>query len=193
MNTYPYPWNSFFSMVIPLVFVPALIGVLLIWWLTRRESAIPVFSNVSRPRVGWLTGGRFGRWVTGILGGVLGFLAGALGLSWSGPVKGGGFEAPQLPAPGEWPVWQVILCGAVVVGMAVFASLTSRWLMAGAMAAGLGTATGFSTFFAAGVASPVTSQEGIGVMMAMGGTSLSLCVINLIIASKREEKIGSRR
>ncbi|WP_290275522.1 hypothetical protein [Corynebacterium faecale] len=61
------------------------------------------------------------------------------------------------------------------------------------MAAGLGTATGFSTFFAAGVASPVPSQEGIGVMMAMGGTSFNLCVINLIIATKREEKIKSRR
>lgn len=193
MNTYPYPWDSFFSMVIPLVFVPALIGVLLIWWLTRRESEIPASSNGNRPRAGWLTGGRFNRWTTGILGGVLGFLAGALGLSWSGPVKDGGFSAPQLPAPGEWPVWQVILCGTVVVGTAFFVSLTSRRLMAGAMAAGLGTATGFSTFFAAGVASPVPSQEGIGVMMAMGGTSFSLCLINLIVAMKREEKIKSRR
>lgn len=192
MNTYPYPWDSFLSMVIPFVFVPTLIGVLLIWWLTRREPEIPT-SNGNRPRAGWLTGGRCGRWTTGILAGVLGFFAGALGLSWSGPVKGGGFEAPQLPAPGEWPVWQVILCGAIVVGTAVFASLTSRRLMSGAMAAGLGTASGFSTFFAAGVASPVVSQEAIGVVMAMGGTTFSLCVINLIIAARREVKIRNRR
>lgn len=176
MNPYPYPWESFLSMLIPLVLVPTLIGVATIWRLTRSEQDVYTLevpsSPEDRPWVGWLTGGRFGLWATGLLGGVLGFISGALWLSWSASGNDGTFVAPGLPMPGNFPVWQVIICGVSVVGAAVFASISSRRLIPGAMAAALGTAAGFSTWFAAGAAAPVTSQEGIGVMMGHGRNHL---------------------
>ncbi len=196
MYTYPYPWDSFFSMLIPLVLVPTLIGVVLIWWPTRKEPKFSTFAPPKtagdRPWVGWLTGGRFGLWATGLLGGVLGFLSGALWLSWSASGNDGTFVAPGLPMPGNFPVWQVIICGVSVVGAAVFASISSRRLMPGAIAAALGTAAGFSTWFAAGAAMPVTSQEGIGVMMAMVGTTFSLSIINFVVALIRAGQIKHR-
>ncbi|AJK69589.1 hypothetical protein [Corynebacterium marinum] len=190
MDSYQFSFASFLSLVIPLVVIPAAIGVGIIWLTTRSATSDPrPAPHGVRPWVGWLTGGRLGLWTTGLAGVVWGFLACAGWLSWTASDKGGGFTGPGLPAPTSFPTWQVVACGITVVAGAVLVSVCSRRLVPGALAAALGVATGFSTAFAVGVATEVTSQEGIGVGLSMMGLTIGLGMVTWCVAGVRDWQI----
>lgn len=196
MNTYyPFPWESFFSLFIIGALIPTLIGAVFIWRYARssrnRDPLLSLNSSGPKAFMGWTTGGRCGLWATGLFGALLGFLSGLLWLSWSAAGNDGSFVTPAIQVPGSFPAWQVVLCGAFVVGIAVVAALSSKRLNAGALAAALGTAAGFTTWFAMAVATPVTSQEGIGVAMSIVGVTFSLSVSNYVVALIRAKKIKS--
>lgn len=190
MDPYQFSFASFASLMLPLVVVPTLLGAGIIWMITRsaqidiRTVELPIPAG-GRRWAGWLTGGRLGLWATGALGVILGFIACVGWLSWTAMDHDGGFTGPGLPAPTSFPMWQVIACGATMISAAILASLCSRRLVPGALAAALGTAAGFSTGFSLGAATEVTSQEGIGVGLSMTGFTIGLGTITLLVALLR--------
>lgn len=198
MDIYAFSFSSFISMLLPLVLVPTLLGVGVIWAITRFTQSSPVTGELpigrrKRRWAGWLSGGRLGLWMTGLSGAILG-LASFIGwLSWSAPNKGAGFTGPSLPVPGSFPAWQVIACGVTTVGLTLAISLCSRRLVPGALAAALGTGAGFSAGMALGVATEVTSQEAVGVTFSMIFVPLGLGLITVSAAFLRAWQMREKR
>ncbi|CCQ14623.1 putative integral membrane protein [Rhodococcus sp. AW25M09] len=115
---------------------------------------------------------------TGLLAFVLGFLSCAGWLSWSAAQRGE-FRGPGLPAPNQFPTWQMVACGATVVLACFFAAHLSRWAKTGSRVAALGITAGFSTAFCFDASTDITGQSGVGVLLCMIGWGLGLGVLML--------------
>jgi hypothetical protein len=100
-------------------------------------------------------------------------------LSWSADYHGE-FRGPGLPAPTQFPTWQVIACGATVVLVCLASAHLSRWATAGGLAAAAGTAAGFTTAFSVNASTDVTGQAGVGVVLSEIGWSVSLGLLMLV-------------
>ncbi|WP_024795497.1 hypothetical protein [Tomitella biformata] len=166
-------WSQFFSATLILVGVPTLIGAgIIIWPVMRAERA----GLAGRGGTG---GGSLGPWSTGLVAFPLGFLACMGWLTWSADYHGE-FRGPGLPAPNEFPTWQVIACGATVVLVCFVAARLSRWAIAGGLAAAAGTAAGFATAFSVAASTDSTGQSGVGVALSMIGWAVGLGVLMLV-------------
>ncbi|MDZ7918387.1 MAG: hypothetical protein U5O16_42350 [Rhodococcus sp. (in: high G+C Gram-positive bacteria)] len=121
--------------------------------------------------------GRLGLWATGLIAFPLTFLSCVGWLSWSADDKGE-FHGPGLPAPNQFPTWQMIACGVKAVMVCLAAAHLCRWVVAGRHAAA-GTAAGFSTAFSVDASADVTGQAGVGVVLSEVGWGLALGVLML--------------
>lgn len=176
MNISQVSFPYFFNMLTPLVIAPTLIGAVLVWFIQRSVDRDLLDSptrprNAPAPRRGFA--GRLGLWATGLAAAILGFVACAGWLSWSFAADGS-IISPALPAPNQFPTWQIVACGATVIAVTVLMSVASRRLISGACASALGTAAGFTTAFALDAAAMEPSQQAVGVMMSMVGLSVGL-------------------
>ncbi|WP_243636656.1 hypothetical protein [Rhodococcus sp. Eu-32] len=118
------------------------------------------------------TGGRLGLWPTGVVAFLGGFVACAGWLSWSAYGR-----APGLPAPKEFPTWQVVACGATVVLACFVAAHLSKWVKSGGLAAAVGTAAGFTTAFCVSASADDTGQSGVGVLLSELGWMFALVIL----------------
>ncbi|MCA1007975.1 hypothetical protein LCL87_19860 [Rhodococcus hoagii] len=168
---FDFSWSRFLTTVVIFVGVPTAIGAGVIWssWRAERTS---LTTSISRPT----STGRLGLWATGLIAFVLGFLSCAGWLSWSAD-SNGDVRGPALPAPTEFPTWQVVACGVTVVLACLVAAHLSRWAVSGGLAAAAGTAAGFTTAFTVAASVGVTSQEGIGVAFSELGWGIGLVVL----------------
>lgn len=99
--TVDFSWSQFLWIVFIFVGVPTIFCALLLWGKSsKREQGTGT--------------GRLGLWATGTLAFVFGFASCAGWLSWSAN-QSGEFRGPGLPAPNQFPTWQVVACGATVV------------------------------------------------------------------------------
>lgn len=178
-------WAQFLSIMLTIVGVPTVIGAAIAWRTLLSERA--------RDVAGGGTGrGRLGPAPTGLIGFALGFAACAGWLSWSAD-QGGSARGMGLPAPHEFPTWQIVACGVTVVLACLAAARLSRWVRAGGVAAAVGTAAGFATAFSVAASVGPTSQEGIGVAFAMLGWGLGLSALMAIRAAWLTERGGPPR
>ncbi|OZD17745.1 hypothetical protein CH253_03945 [Rhodococcus sp. 06-156-3C] len=167
-----FTWSQFSSIVLIFVGVPTVIGGCAAWsalWSERARFA------------GQTGSGRVGVWGTGWIAFVGGFVACAGWLSWSADYRGE-VRGPGLPAPNQFLTWQVVACGATVVGVCFGAARLSRWVRAGGLAAALGTAGGFTTAFAVSASTDSTGQAGVGVLLSQVGWLAALVVLMLVRA-----------
>ncbi|CAM2908190.1 ABC transporter permease [Prescottella defluvii] len=186
-----FSWSQFLWVVAIFVGVPTAFGAFIVRSAWRSEQA-GVEPATARP-----TGtGRLGLWTTGLIAFVLGFLSCAGWLSWSAD-SAGRVRGPALPAPTQFPTWQVVACGATVVLACLAAAHLSRWAVAGGLAAAAGTAAGFTTAFAVAASVGVTSQEGIGVAFSILGWGMGLGLLMLIrgawLTTRRNRAAGRLR
>ncbi|BBE44256.1 MULTISPECIES: hypothetical protein [Rhodococcus] len=100
-------------------------------------------------------------------------------LSWSADYKGG-FRGPGLPAPTQFPPWQVFACGLTVILACFVSAHRSRWMKAGGLTAAAGTAAGFTTAFSIDASTDVTGQAGVGVALSTIGWGLTLTALMLL-------------
>lgn len=164
--TVDFSWSQFLWIVFIFVGVPTTFFALLLWGkAAKREHDAGT--------------GRLGLWATGVVAFVFGFVSCAGWLSWSAE-QSGEFRGPGLPAPNQFPTWQVVACGATVVLLCFLAAHLSRWAKSGGYAAALGTTAGFSTAFCVEASTDVTGQSGVGVLLCMIGWGISLSVLMLI-------------
>lgn len=161
--TVDFSWPQFLWIVFIFVGVPSAFCALLLW---RKSSK-------SEKGMG---AGRLGLWATGATAFVFGFVSCAGWLSWSADQRGQ-FRGPGLPAPREFPTWQVVACGATVVLLCLWAARLSRWTETGRYTAALGTTAGFSTAFCIEASTDATGQSGVGVVLCMVGWGLALSVM----------------
>ncbi|KAA0923271.1 MULTISPECIES: hypothetical protein [unclassified Rhodococcus (in: high G+C Gram-positive bacteria)] len=161
-----FSWSQFLWIVFVFVGVPSTFWALVLW---------AVFSK-RRERTGT---GPLGLWATGSLAVASGFVACAGWLSWSADYRGE-FRGPGLPAPTEFPSWQVAACGATVVLLCLLAAHLSRWAKTGGHVAALGTTAGFSTAFCVEASTDITGQSGVGVILCMMGFGTGLTLLMLV-------------
>lgn len=173
-----FSWPQFLWIAFIFVGVPTTIGASIIWTIWRSERTGLEHSTTALG--GGHTGsGSLGLWSTGLLAFALGFLSCVGWLSWSADYKGG-FRGPGLPAPTQFPTWQVVACGLTVI-LACFGSAhCSRWMKAGGMTAAAGTAAGFTTAFSIDASTDVTGQAGVGVALSTIGWGLTLTALMLL-------------
>ncbi|MCE4269235.1 hypothetical protein [Rhodococcus globerulus] len=171
---FDFSWSQFLWSVFNFVGVPTMVGAGIIWSALRSERAglqhNPGRESSAETRTG---SGRLGLWATGLIAFPLGFLSGAGWLSWSADYNGE-FRGPGLPAPNQFPTWQVIACGVTMVLVCLAAAHLSRWVVAGGFAAAAGTAAGFTTAFSVNASTDVTGQAGVGVIFSEIGWGLVL-------------------
>ncbi|MGC0366052.1 hypothetical protein ABH922_004036 [Rhodococcus sp. 27YEA15] len=176
---FDFSWAQFVWIVVAFVGVPTAVGISIIRSAVRPEQKellhITNSKNVADLRT---RRGRLGLWATGLIAFPLGFLSGAGWLSWSADHKGE-FRGPGLPAPNQFPTWQVIACVATTVLVCLAAAHLSRWAVAGGLAAAAGTASGFATASAVSAAADITGQSGVGVALSEIGWGLVLGVLML--------------
>lgn len=159
-----FAWNMLVFVAAPTFVAAVIIGVI-----ARSERGRP-------------TGrGALGRWGTGALAAVLGFLSCGLWLGWSAETFHG-FQGWGLPAPKEFPTWQVLACGATVVASCFLAAFVSKWVVSGGFAASAGTAAGFTTAFTVDASRVYATQEGVGLFLSIVGWNLGLGLLMLIRA-----------
>ena len=174
---FDFSWPQFLWSVFVFVGVPTMIGAGIVWFALRSERA---GLQHSPGRESWAetpTGsGRLGLWATGLIAFPLGFLSCAGWLSWSADYNGE-LRGPGLPAPNQFPAWQVIACGITMVLVCLAAAHLSRWAMAGGLSAAVGTAAGFTTAFSVDASTDVTGQAGVGVVLSEIGWGLALGVL----------------
>ncbi len=161
-----FSWSQFLWIVFVFVGVPSTFWALLLW------------ARFSRHRETEGTG-PLGLWSTGSIAAASGFAACVGWLSWSADYRGE-FRAPGLPAPNEFPSWQVAACGATVVFMCLLAAHLSRWTKTGGHVAALGTTAGFSTAFCIDASTDITGQSGVGVILCMMGFGAGLTLLMLV-------------
>lgn len=161
-----FSWSQFLWIVSIFVAVPSAFWALLLWGRSSKqeEGAGP---------------GPLGAWATGLLALVFGFVSCAGWLSWSAEQRGE-FRGPGLPAPNQFPTWQVVACGATVVLLCFGAAHLSRWAKTGGYVAALGTTAGFSTAFCISASTDVTGQSGVGVVLCLIGWGVSLSVLTSV-------------
>lgn len=138
--------------------------------------------------------GRLGRWATGLIAFLLAFLSCMGWLSWSADDKGE-FRGLGLPAPNQFPTWQVIACGVTMVMVCLAAAHLSRWAVAGGLVAAAGTAAGFTTASSVDASADVTGQAGVGVVLAEIGWGLALGVLMLARGAwltRRRSRLAAR-
>ncbi|NLE81583.1 MAG: hypothetical protein GX610_18770 [Rhodococcus sp.] len=174
-----FSWTQYLSMVFAFVGVPTAIAAGVIWIVVRSERAqrLPD-SPGSGDEIG-AVGGRLGLWSTGLIAFGLGFLSCAGWLSWSADYFGQ-FRGPGLPAPNQFPTWQVVACGATVVLVCLASAHLSRWVLAGGLAAATGTAAGFTAAFCVVASTDVTGQAGVGVMLSEVGWGVGLAALMIV-------------
>ncbi|MGF7120346.1 MULTISPECIES: hypothetical protein [unclassified Rhodococcus (in: high G+C Gram-positive bacteria)] len=173
-------WSQFLWMEFIFVGVPTIFGAGIIRSAWRSERAGLAYSSGRGDLVGMQTGGgRLGLWATGLMAFVLGFLSCAGWLTWSADYRGE-FRGPGLPAPNQFPTWQVVACGVTVVLLCLASAQLSRWAVAGGLAAAAGTAAGFTTAFSAVASTDVTGQSGVGVVLSELGWGIALGVLMLV-------------
>lgn len=166
--TEEFSWSQFLWIVFIFVGVPSTFFGLLLWGKHSKRDTPGA--------------GRLGLWATGALAFVSGFASCAGWLSWSASQRGE-FRGPGLPAPNQFPTWQVVACGATVVVLCLLAAHLSRWASTGGYAAALGTTAGFSTAFCVEASTDVTGQSGVGVLLCMIGWGVGLSLLMLIRGS----------
>lgn len=166
--TNDFSWSQFLWITFIFVGVPSIFGALLLWIRSSKRNES-------------MGTGRLGLWATGLLAFVFGFVSCAGWLSWSAEQRGE-FRGPGLPAPNQFPTWQVVACGVTVVLLCFLAAHLSRRKVTGGYVAALGTTAGFSTAFCVEASTDITGQSGVGVLLCMIGWGLSLNVLMLIRA-----------
>jgi len=180
---FDFSWPQFLWIVVIFVGVPTMIGAGIIWSVARSERAglqcSPDRAGAGRTQTGV---GRLGVWATGLVAFSLGFLSCMGWLSWSADSQGE-FRGPGVPAPTQFPTWQVIACGVTVVLTCLVSAHLSRWVAAGGLAAAAGTAAGFTTAFSVNASTDITGQAGVGVMLSEIGGGVGLGVLMLVRAA----------
>lgn len=192
---FDFSWSQFLWMVFIFVGVPTMFGASIIRSAWRSERAGLAYSPGRGDLVGMQTGGsRLGLWATGLMAFALGFLSCAGWLSWSADYRGE-FRGPGLPAPNQFPTWQVVACGVTVVLLCLVSAHLSRWTMAGGLTAAAGTAAGFTTAFSAVASTDVTGQSGVGVVLSELGWGIALGVLMLVrgawLTGRHSRRAGS--
>lgn len=184
VTVFDFSWSQFLGYVLILVGVPTLFGAGIVRFARQSEQAALRHAPAGRDstRTRFTGAGRFGLWVTGAVAFALGFLSCAGWLSWSADYDGK-FRGPGLPAPNEFPTWQVIACGVTVVLACFFAAHRSRWALSGGLAAATGTAAGFTTAFGVVAGTDDTGQAGVGVMLSELGWGIGLCLLMIVRSS----------
>lgn len=193
---FDFSWLHYLRVVLIFVGVPTTIGADIIWAVLRSERAGLWHSRNRQGLAEMRThGGRLGLWATGLIAFAPGFLSCAAWLSWSadyqGQVRGFG-----LPAPNQFPAWQVIACGVTVVLVCLAAAHLSRWALAGGLAAAAGTAAGFTAAFSVDASTDITGQAGVGVLLSEIGWGIGLGVLMLVRGAwlaKRGSMTAGRR
>lgn len=169
--------SQFLSFVLIFVGVPTLIGAGIIRTSLRSEKAGRPSAKNDRGSVrAWTGSGNLGLWSTGLLAFVLGVVSCVAWLSWSADYHGE-LRGPGLPAPNQFPAWQVLACGVTVVLACLVAAHLSRWAMSGGLTAAAGTAAGFTTAFSVDASADITGQSGVGVGLSEFGWALGLGVL----------------
>ncbi|AYA26519.1 hypothetical membrane protein [Rhodococcus rhodochrous] len=188
---FDFSWAQFLWIVLIFVGVPTLIGVSMVWVAWQRERAGVRSPSSDHEQTGDrpVGLGLRGLWATGATAFALGFLSCAGWLSWSAE-HDGEFRGPGLPAPNEFPTWQVIACGVTVVLACFLCARRSRWVVSGGLAAAIGTAAGFTTAFSVVASTDDTGQAGVGVMLSEIGWGIGLCLLMLVRAARIR---GARR
>lgn len=160
----------------PILCGPVLIGGMLVIRAVARKAADDM-------------GRGLGLWATGLLAAVVGFLDPALWLTWSG-YRGSPLDA-SLPAPNQFPQWQIIGLAVTFFVPIVVLALKMRRPITGAFALGLGAAIGSATAMTVDVSFvDVVSQEGIGVAIALVGVGIVTLGVGLIIGLARGLRAG---
>lgn len=163
----------------PILCGPVLIGGMLVIRAVARKAADDM-------------GRGLGLWATGLLAAVVGSLAPALWLTWSG-YRGSPLDA-SLPAPKQFPQWQIIGLAVTFFVPIVVLALKMRRSITGAFALGLGAAIGSATAMTVDVSFvDVVSQEGIGVAIALVGVGIVTLGVGLIIGLARGLRAGLKR
>ena len=176
---FDFSWSQFLWSVFIFVGVPTTIGAGIIRSALRSEQAGLHHTPGRDSSAETYTGsGRLGLWATSLIAFPLGFLSCMGWLSWSADYNGE-FRGPGLPAPNQFPTWQVIACGITTVLVCLAAAHLSRWATAGGLAAAAGTAAGFTTAFSVNASADVTGQAGVGVVLSEIGWGLALGVLML--------------
>lgn len=141
--------------------------------------------------------GHLGLWSTGAVSLLLGFLACAGWLSWTAMDHDGSVRGPGLPAPTSFPFWQVLACGGTTVLACFLTAHWSRKNFAGGLAAAAGTAGGFTAAFCVDTAQTVTSQEGVGLLLSIGGWGVSLTTLMIlryaVVVARRGPAVASSK
>lgn len=174
-----FSWPQFLWTVLVFVAVPTAIGAGAVWLSQRREPGRIPPSAPSRVKPA--VGGTLTVWSAGLIAFVLGFLSCAGWLSWSAD-SGGRFRGPSLPAPTQFPPWQVLACAATVIAVCFFSAHLARPVRAGGLAAAVGTAAGFTTAFSVAASMDETGQAAVGVVLSVIGWGASLSALMLLRA-----------
>lgn len=163
--------------------VPAVIGALI--------TAAVAAGERRRPRGdvgGWPQPRGRGQWSTGGLGVVAGFAAAAGWLNWSASAHGA-FRSPGLPAPTDFPDWQIAACAVTTLGLCLILAGQAALPRAGALAAATGVTTGFVAAIAVDATYDSTGQSGVGLIMTGIGGWLVLSVIAVLVATVRAARV----
>lgn len=175
----------FFYLFNPIILIPAIISVIIIWRIFRSDGDSVSAADLGQTRFG---GGRLGLWATGIVAAVMAFIDGALWLTWSADDHGQGFTPPGLPPPDSFAVWQIVGFGFSILITNLLAAWWARRIFVGGLAAALGTTIGFAGAMILSIVGQAPSQEGIGIMFVMCGFWPVLTIINLIFGGLRTKK-----
>ncbi|MFM9262694.1 hypothetical protein ACKAMS_29045 [Rhodococcus sp. 5A-K4] len=173
-----FSWPQFLWIAFIFVGVPTTIGASIIWTIWRSERT-GVEHSTTALDAGRTGSGPLGLWRTGLLAFALGFLSCVGWLSWSADYKGG-FRGPGLPAPTQFPPWQVFACGLTVILACFVSAHRSQWMKAGGLTAAAGTAAGFTTAFSIDASTDATGQAGVGVALSTIGWGLTLTALMLL-------------
>mgnify|MGYP006954549396 FL=1 len=138
------------------------------------------------------TGKGLGLWATGLSAGLVGILAPAIWLTWSGY-----HETPldfYLPAPTRFPEWQIAALAVTYFIPIIVLAVKMRRPFVGAFALAMGGGIGSSTAMIVDVAFiDTTSQEGIGVVLALVGVGLLTLMVGEMIGIPRGVRAGLKR
>ncbi|KJF23578.1 hypothetical protein C7T36_07145 [Rhodococcus sp. AD45-ID] len=170
---------QFLWMVLIFVGVPTMISAGIISSIWRSERTRPEQSSNRSAATQPAGGGPLGLWTTGLVAFLLGLLSCVGWLSWSVDYRGE-FRRPGLPAPTQFPTWQVVACGITVILACFVAAHFSRWTTAGGFAAAVGTTAGFTTAFSVAASTDATGQAGVGVVLSALGWGACLSVLMLL-------------
>ncbi|KAB1504415.1 hypothetical protein F7230_04940 [Corynebacterium sp. 320] len=120
----------------------------------------------------------------------VGFMSAACWLSWNSYSTLETFV--KYGPPADYPVWQIICCGATVIIGSLFISHFFSQCYPDVLAISLLTGAGFAIAFACGASFGVTAQEGIGIVFSFVGITILCLVVNVttfsVVLLKRHVK-----